>query len=106
MRKLILTMAGLAALATTSIAVAHGIEGAKTAKAVAATRNVVGDDHDTMVYDNRRQVDLGDGREVHRRRRRRHRSCRPDHPAHAQRHQHDRQGRGRAWRVPHRCRRP
>ena len=37
MRKLILTMAGLAALATTSIAVAHGIEGARTAKAVAAT---------------------------------------------------------------------
>jgi hypothetical protein len=37
MRKLILTMAGLAALATTSVAVAHGIEGAKTAKAVAAT---------------------------------------------------------------------
>jgi hypothetical protein len=37
MRKLILTMAGLAALATTSVAVAHGIEGAKTAKAVAVT---------------------------------------------------------------------
>ncbi len=37
MRKLILTMAGLAALATTSVAVAHGIEGAKTAKAVAGT---------------------------------------------------------------------
>ena len=37
MRKLILTMAGLAALVTTSVAVAHGIEGAKTAKAVAAT---------------------------------------------------------------------
>jgi hypothetical protein len=30
-------MAGLAALVTTSVAVAHGIEGAKTAKAVAAT---------------------------------------------------------------------
>src|SRR3954453_19141067 len=37
MRKVVLTMAGLAALATTSVAVAHGIEGAKTAKAVAAT---------------------------------------------------------------------
>jgi hypothetical protein len=37
MRKLILTMAGLAALVTTSVAVANGIEGAKTAKAVAAT---------------------------------------------------------------------
>ena len=37
MRKLILTMAGLAALVATSVAVAHGIEGAKTAKAVAAT---------------------------------------------------------------------
>jgi hypothetical protein len=37
MRKVILTMAGLAALVTTSVAVAHGIEGAKTAKAVAAT---------------------------------------------------------------------
>jgi hypothetical protein len=37
MRKLVLTMAGLAALVTTSVAVAHGIEGAKTAKAVAAT---------------------------------------------------------------------
>lgn len=37
MRKLVLTMAGLAALVTASVAVAHGIEGAKTAKAVAAT---------------------------------------------------------------------
>jgi hypothetical protein len=37
MRKLILTTAGLAALVTTSVAVANGIEGAKTAKAVAAT---------------------------------------------------------------------
>lgn len=37
MRKLVLTMAGLAALATTSVAVANGIEGAKTARAVAAT---------------------------------------------------------------------
>jgi hypothetical protein len=37
MRKLILTMAGLAALAATSVAVAHGVEGAKTAKAVGAT---------------------------------------------------------------------
>ena len=37
MRKVILTMAGLAALVTTSVAVANGIEGAKTAKAVAAT---------------------------------------------------------------------
>lgn len=37
MRKVILTMAGLAALVLTSVAVAHGIEGAKTAKAVAAT---------------------------------------------------------------------
>ncbi len=37
MRKWFLTMAGLAALATASVAVAHGIEGAKTAKAVAAT---------------------------------------------------------------------
>ena len=37
MRKLILTMAGLAALVATSVAVANGIEGAKTAKAVAAT---------------------------------------------------------------------
>ena len=37
MRKVVLTMAGLAALVTTSVAVAHGIEGAKTAKAVAAT---------------------------------------------------------------------
>ena len=37
MRKLVLTMAGLAALVTTSVAVAHGIEGAKTAKAVVAT---------------------------------------------------------------------
>ncbi|MGN6798544.1 MAG: hypothetical protein ACTHKS_10365 [Gaiellaceae bacterium] len=37
MRKVVLTVAGLAALVTTSVAVAHGIEGAKTAKAVAAT---------------------------------------------------------------------
>jgi len=37
MRKVVLTMAGLAALVATSVAVAHGIEGAKTAKAVAAT---------------------------------------------------------------------
>jgi hypothetical protein len=37
MRKLILATAGLAALVATSVAVAHGIEGAKTAKAVAAT---------------------------------------------------------------------
>jgi hypothetical protein len=37
MRKVVLTMAGLAALVTASVAVAHGIEGAKTAKAVAAT---------------------------------------------------------------------
>ncbi len=37
MRKLVLTMAGLAALVATSVAVANGIEGAKTAKAVAAT---------------------------------------------------------------------
>jgi hypothetical protein len=37
MRKVVLTMAGLAALVVTSVAVAHGIEGAKTAKAVAAT---------------------------------------------------------------------
>jgi hypothetical protein len=37
MRKVVLTMAGLAALVTTGVAVAHGIEGAKTAKAVAAT---------------------------------------------------------------------
>ncbi|HST13808.1 MAG TPA: hypothetical protein VLJ44_03015 [Gaiellaceae bacterium] len=37
MRKVVLTMAGLAALVTTSVAVAHGIQGAKTAKAVAAT---------------------------------------------------------------------
>jgi len=37
MRKVVLTMAGLAALVTTSVAVAHGVEGAKTAKAVAAT---------------------------------------------------------------------
>lgn len=37
MRKVVLTMAGLAALAATSVAVAHGIDGAKTAKAVAAT---------------------------------------------------------------------
>jgi hypothetical protein len=37
MRKVVLTMAGLAALVTTSVAVAHGIEGARTAKAVAAT---------------------------------------------------------------------
>jgi hypothetical protein len=37
MRKLVLTMAGLAALVTTSVAVANGIEGAKTARAVAAT---------------------------------------------------------------------
>src|SRR4051812_20136706 len=37
MRKVVLTMAGLAALATTSVAVAHGIQGARTAQAVAAT---------------------------------------------------------------------
>jgi hypothetical protein len=37
MRKLILATVGLAALVATSVAVAHGIEGAKTAKAVAAT---------------------------------------------------------------------
>lgn len=37
MRKVVLTVAGLAALVTTSVAVAHGIDGAKTAKAVAAT---------------------------------------------------------------------
>ena len=37
MRKVVLTMAGLAALVVTSVAVANGIEGAKTAKAVAAT---------------------------------------------------------------------
>lgn len=37
MRKLVLAIAGLAALMTTSVAVAHGIHGAKTAKAVAAT---------------------------------------------------------------------
>jgi hypothetical protein len=37
MRKVVLTMAGLAALVATSVAVAHGIDGAKTAKAVAAT---------------------------------------------------------------------
>jgi hypothetical protein len=37
MRKVVLTVAGLAALVATSVAVAHGIDGAKTAKAVAAT---------------------------------------------------------------------
>jgi hypothetical protein len=37
MRKLSLTLVGLAALVATSVAVAHGIEGAKTAKPVAAT---------------------------------------------------------------------
>ena len=37
MRTIVLTMAGLAALVATSVAVAHGIEGAKTSKAVAAT---------------------------------------------------------------------
>ena len=37
MRKVVLTMAGLAALVATSVAVAHGIEGGKTAKADAAT---------------------------------------------------------------------
>ena len=37
MRKVVLAMAGLAAVVGTSVAVAHGIEGAKTAKAVAAT---------------------------------------------------------------------
>ena len=37
MHKVVLTMAGLAALVATSVAVAHGIQGAKTAKAVAAT---------------------------------------------------------------------
>ncbi|MGZ4291066.1 MAG: hypothetical protein ACXVQQ_00570 [Gaiellaceae bacterium] len=37
MRKLTLTIAGLAALAATSVAVANGIEGAKTTKAVSAT---------------------------------------------------------------------
>lgn len=37
MRRVVLTVAGLAALVTTSVAVAHGIEGARTAKAVAAT---------------------------------------------------------------------
>jgi hypothetical protein len=37
MRKLTLAVAGLAALVATSVAVAHGIQGAKTAKAVAAT---------------------------------------------------------------------
>ncbi|HET7129537.1 MAG TPA: hypothetical protein VFJ93_10740 [Gaiellaceae bacterium] len=37
MRKLILATAGLAALVATGVAVAHGIQGAKTAKAVAAT---------------------------------------------------------------------
>jgi hypothetical protein len=37
MRTIVLTMAGLAALVATSVAVAHGIQGAKTAKAVAAT---------------------------------------------------------------------
>lgn len=37
MRKLTLTLVGLVALAVTSVAVAHGIEGAKTAKSVAGT---------------------------------------------------------------------
>ena len=37
MRKLMLFSAGLVALLATSVAVAHGIEGAKTAKAVAGT---------------------------------------------------------------------
>jgi hypothetical protein len=37
MRKLMLSAAGLVALLVTSVAVAHGIEGAKTAKAVAGT---------------------------------------------------------------------
>jgi hypothetical protein len=37
MRKLILALTGLAALVAASVAVAHGIQGAKTAKAVAAT---------------------------------------------------------------------
>ena len=37
MRKLMLSAAGLVALGVTSVAVAHGIEGAKTAKAVAGT---------------------------------------------------------------------
>ena len=37
MRKLMLSSAGLVALLVTSVAVAHGIEGAKTAKAVAGT---------------------------------------------------------------------
>jgi hypothetical protein len=37
MRKLILAVAGLVALVTASVAVAHGIEGAKTAKAVVGT---------------------------------------------------------------------
>jgi hypothetical protein len=37
MRKLSLTLVGLAALVATSVAVAHGIEGAKTAKSVTAT---------------------------------------------------------------------
>src|SRR5689334_7688941 len=36
MRRVVLMMAGLAALVATSVAVAHGIEGAKTAKAVAS----------------------------------------------------------------------
>src|SRR5215471_17375672 len=37
MRKAFLAIVGLVALAVTSVAVAHGIEGAKTANAVAAT---------------------------------------------------------------------
>src|SRR3954468_9501480 len=37
MRKLTLAIVGLVALVATSVAVAHGIEGAKTAKAVAGT---------------------------------------------------------------------
>jgi hypothetical protein len=37
MRKLVLALAGVAALVAASVAVAHGIDGAKTAKAVAGT---------------------------------------------------------------------
>lgn len=49
MRKLILAMAGLVALVATSVAVAHGIQGAKTAKAVAATFSASGGSVTTRV---------------------------------------------------------
>ena len=100
-------MAGLAALVTTSVAVAHGIEGAKTAKAVAATfsasagttttRTCTTTDGKTITVTDGKYTGVAAGDTD---------LAGPITLRDAQRHQHDRQGRDRARRVPHRRERP